>query len=92
MPGQTRTAQSPQSKGEMLLIDGGLGGMKISFDHNGNAEHVKERLEIYFPKLKSSGGFEIFQCRGTRAPLKVITPSRNGYTVIVMFLRACKRG
>ena len=90
--GKREQLKVPSQRGKMLLIDGGLGGMKISFDHNGNAEHVKERLEIYFPKLKSYGGFEIFRSRGDKVPLKVITPSCNGYSAIVMFLRACKRG
>ena len=48
--GKREQLKVPSQRGKMLLIDGGLGGMKISFDHNGNAEHVQERLEIYFPK------------------------------------------
>ena len=87
-PGKREQLEVPSQREKMLLIDAGLSGGKISFEHNGNAEHVKERLEIYFPKLKSCGGFEIFRSRGNKAPLKVIIHSCTGCSVIVMFLRA----
>ena len=80
--GKREQLKVPSQREKVLLIDAGLGGKKISFDHNGKAEHVKKRLEIYFPQLKSCAGFEIFsifQSRGNKSPLKVITLSCNDH-------------
>ena len=85
-PGKREQLEVPSQREKILLIDAGLSGGKISFEHNGNAEHVKEILEIYFPKLKSCGGFEIFRFRRNKVPLKVIIHSCTGYSFIVMFL------
>ena len=53
------------------------------FNSSGDANHIKDRLEECFPKLRECGGFEILRFQGRIDPLKTIVPPRSGYSVLV---------
>ena len=51
----------PNQREKLLLSDAGHGRKKVVLINNGDAHHVEEKLEEYFPKLKEGGGFEILR-------------------------------
>ena len=75
----------PSPKQRLEHIDAGLGRRKITFDGDGDANHVSTKLEEMFPKLSECGGFEILRSQGAKEKLRLVNPPKSGYSV--SFLR-----
>eukprot|EP00794_Sanderia_malayensis_P000786 gene786-76_t len=71
----------PNQRSKLELNDAGLGRKEVTFDNNGDAKHVSQKLEGIYPKLLGCGGFEILRSQGARDVLRVISPSGSGYSV-----------
>ena len=62
----------PDMEDRAKLIVAGLGERKVQLDCDADARDVKMQLELTFPKLLSSGGFELL--RGPEGGGKLLTP------------------
>ena len=71
----------PNQREKLRLSDTGLGRKDIALRNGGDVNHVKEKLEQYFPKLKEGGGFDILVSQGRLEPYKTIVPPMSGYSV-----------
>jgi hypothetical protein len=60
----------PSHSEKVCLQKAGLGLKKISFDASGSESDVHETLLKEFPKLSSSGGFELMYCAANKRELK----------------------
>ena len=59
----------------------GLGRKKIVFKKDANASAFVAKIEEYFPKLQSCGGFDILRSGASNKNLVVISPPPSGYSV-----------
>eukprot|EP00794_Sanderia_malayensis_P000772 gene772-64_t len=80
-----------QRKSKLELNDAGLGRKEVTFDNNGDAKHVSQKLEGIYPKLLGCGGFEVLRSQGARDVLRVISPPRSGHSVPFLRDLSCLR-
>ena len=83
--GSTQAANVPTCGQKIALQNAGLGRRRVVFSCKGTALDVKNKLEIVYPKLKASGGFELLRSGSPSSKLSLIPPPSGGYSVA--FLR-----
>jgi hypothetical protein len=70
---------SPEEKMELAQM--GLGLKEVSFDSDGDADHVHELIYITFPVLKNCGGYTLLRLGSGSKSLVVIEGPEGGVTV-----------
>ena len=71
----------PSRKEKIKLQNAGLGRKKVVFSCKASALEVQRVLEGIYPKLKTTGGFELLRSGSPSSSLVLIRPSAAGYSV-----------